>query len=139
VRDLALQRASIAFVLAGEGAKAVDILGTLNARSGRSAERVRIEAEAQLVRGDDASAFATLRGLARATEADASTSEHYWYAWARMVEILSRQNVDGSRSAVVNREIARLRATEGYGEACTECVEKIEAVARLVGPSKLLR
>ncbi len=89
-------------------------------------DETRLSAEARLALGDDAGAFALLKPLA------SGGGELSWYAWARMLEILERQNESGARTETIKREINRLRATDGYG-SCAECAARIEAVATRLG------
>ncbi len=129
--------AAIALILTGEPERALETLLRIAARAGKSVDRLHLQAEARIAVRDDAGAFADLRALAAATEADTRTNDLYWYAWARMIEILDRRNTTGERTPVILREITRLRATDGF-DLCAECAERIERVAsRLNGePSK---
>jgi len=124
--------AAIAFILSGEPERALETILAITERAGKSADRLHLQAEARLAVRDDAGAFADLRTLAGATEANSSTTDLYWYAWARMVEILDRRNTNGDRTPTILREITRLRATDGY-DFCAECAERIEAVATKLG------
>ena len=89
-----------------------------------------LHGEAHLSLGDDISAFARFRAVATAREEDqaARSSRPYWHAWARMLEILERQNADGARTDEIDRTVRRLRALPSWGTHA-DCVEKIEAVA----------
>jgi hypothetical protein len=126
------ERLASALILTGEPAQALEMIESLRDRAGVTAERLRLSAEARIALGDDAGAFADLRRLAQAKSDRVSESAEYWYAWARMLEILQRQNEQGARTRTIRREITRLRATDGYG-LCNECAERIERVARSVG------
>jgi len=83
---------------------------------------------AQRARGQNESAFATLRSLVDDLERAASQRrpptkhrpEAYWLAWAEMLEILAADNRDGRRSDVIRLQINRLELVDpafGGGEA----------------------
>lgn len=89
-----------------------------------------LRAEAHLRGGDELSAFAIYRELATALGTTASwrsTREH-WHAWARMLEILDRQNGDGSRTQAVADSVRRLQALPSWGEH-PDAIRRIEAIA----------
>ncbi|MEM1423276.1 MAG: hypothetical protein AAGH64_04660 [Planctomycetota bacterium] len=90
--------------------------------------------EAHLRAGDDAPAFASFRGVASSLEGtrEGRSERAYWHAWARMLEILERQNGDGSRTGEIDGTVRRLRALSSWGMHA-DCVEKIEGVAGRVG------
>ncbi len=99
----------------------------------RSSRLRLLRGEALLRSGAEAQAFAVFRTLANGLSASAemrATREH-WHAWARMLEILERQNEDGSRSQAITDAVRRLRALPSWGEHA-ECVVRIEAVASRV-------
>lgn len=132
LRDASDERLATALLMSGEALRALETVEALRERSIETADRLRIAAEAKIALGDDAGAFAELRRLAQATSERTGESEYYWYAWARMLEILERQNERGARTEAIRREITRLRATDGFG-LCAECAERIERVAEAVG------
>lgn len=74
-----------------------------------------IDAEAALRLNDDEAAFTILRGLVQRTPVEDRGSRAYWYASMRMLEILSRQNADGSRTQAIAREIRRLKLQPSWG------------------------
>ena len=115
-------------ILGGQGARASRYAQEMIERRRGPLEHRRLLAEAMIAAGDDAGAFGVLRALGSTTP----TSELQWYAWARMLEILARQNEGGARTGTIVREITRLRASAGYGE-CTPCAARIDRVARAVG------
>ena len=112
---------------AGEYRGALDVLGSGGALSPAGAI---VRGEAMLGLGDDAAAFGVFRGVASAAEGDAAlrSERPYWHAWARMLEILERQNTDGVRTDEIARTVRRLRTLASWGTQA-DCVEKIEAVA----------
>jgi len=129
-------RAARALLLAGRGGEAVPILAEIEAAQrsagGASADVLRDLGEAQIAGGDDAGAFATFRSLVAGLESQRAYTREYWHAWARILEILQRQNGDGSRTALIRREIGRLRLLESF-DACPACADRIETVAEKVG------
>jgi len=74
-----------------------------------------IDAEAALRMSDDESAFAILRGLVQRTPVEDRGSRAYWHASMRMLEILARQNSDGTRTQAIAREIRRLKLQPSWG------------------------
>lgn len=67
-------------------------------------------AETLRAAGNDTAAFAVYREIAADTAFADPGGRDFWRAWTRMLEILARQNEDGSRTETIAREIARLRA-----------------------------
>ncbi|GAB4518187.1 MAG: hypothetical protein Tsb0013_22350 [Phycisphaerales bacterium] len=124
-RDAAL------LVAAGEAEAALGVLDGLERETPVSSI---VRAEALLALGDDASAFSALRSVVAALEdaADTRGTRPYWHAWTRMLEILERQNSDGSRTEEIVRTVRRLRALAGWG-AHADCTERIDALAERVG------
>ena len=89
-------------------------------------------AEAMLRLGDDAGAFAALRGVVARTPAEDRSARSYWHASMRMLEILVRQNADGSRREAIAREVRRLRLQPSWGTH-TDLSERIERIGLRVG------
>jgi hypothetical protein len=81
-----------------------------------------LRGEAQLAQGDDAAAFATLSRLAQSLNAQEHASA-YWETWTRVLEILDRQNSDGSRSATIRRRLVMLG--DGAGATCEACAARL--------------
>jgi hypothetical protein len=103
------RRAGIAASLAGMHAEA-DRLLTPARRAGPKDSLVGLAlAEAMIGLRDDAGAFAILREIATAGENARRYDRAYFRAWARMVQILDRQNADGSRTDAITREVFRIR------------------------------
>jgi hypothetical protein len=82
--------------------------------------------------GDDAGAFAALRRVVARTPAEDRSARSYWHASMRMLEILVRQNADGSRSEAIAREVRRLRLQPSWGTH-TDLSERIERIGLRVG------
>ncbi|MBX3353392.1 MAG: hypothetical protein KF684_10720 [Phycisphaeraceae bacterium] len=79
-------------------------------RVGRVPELLAEYAEALRVAGDQPRAFGAYRELSNATRPDdPRTRAFHWLAWGRMLEILSAQNSDGTRSATIRAQGERLR------------------------------
>lgn len=92
-----------------------------------------IGAEAAMRMGDDQSAFGALRELVQRTPVEDRSTRAYWHASMRMLDILARQNDDGSRTPSIAREIRRLKLQPSWG-AHEDICARIDAVAaRLVG------
>lgn len=90
-----------------------------------------IGAEAALRTGDDADAFGMFRTIVGATAPEDRSARAYWHASMRMLEILSRQNADGSRTPAIAREIRRLRLQPSW-RAHPDICERIDAIASVV-------
>ncbi len=110
---LADARAGFEAVLASQPQDAIALLGL---------------GETLLAAGDDAGAFARFRALAEAERDPALPGRGALIAWTRMLEILSRQNTDGSRTAQIQREAARLLASQSISR-CPECAERLRAMS----------
>lgn len=74
-----------------------------------------IGAEAAMRSDDDAKAFGTYRDLVATTPVEDRGTRAYWHASMRMLEILARQNADGSRTPAIAREIRRLKLQPSWG------------------------
>src|SRR5262249_19860430 len=83
--------------------------------------------EARLAAGDDRGAFGAFRDVAAPLEAAQTHSGDYWQAWTRMLEILSRQNADGSRTPTIRPEIEPLRKLD-TAPARAPCLERLRAI-----------
>lgn len=144
------RRLAWTLVVAGESAEAMNLFEALinNDRSGTSssehprtptdsspptprglpsADLLRGLGEAAVGAGKDEDAFAAFKQLAADHEARRDYSRPYWHAWTRMVEILSRQNADGSRTDTIRREAARLELLDSARQQA-DCVARIRAV-----------
>jgi hypothetical protein len=73
-------------------------------------------ARAQIIAGETAAAFATLRDLATALDAPSAggppRSEIFWHAWTLMLEELSSRNLDGARTGTIRAHIKRLESID---------------------------
>lgn len=75
-------------------------------------------ARSQMIAGETAAAFATLRDLATALDAPAAPSpaaprtEVFWHAWTLMLEELSARNADGARTGTIRANIKRLESID---------------------------
>lgn len=90
-----------------------------------------IGAEAALRTGNDAEAFGTFRTIVASTAPEDRSGRAYWHASMRMLEILSRQNADGSRTPAIAREIRRLRLQPSW-RAHPDICQRIDAIASVV-------
>lgn len=105
----------------------VEIAGAMEHPSDRDWVRL-IGADAAIRARDDAGAFAILRDLVATTPVEERTTRAYWHASMRMLEILARQNDDGSRTPAIAREIRRLKLQPSWGTHEDICA-RIDAVA----------
>jgi hypothetical protein len=88
-----------------------------------------LHAEASLRAGNAADAFGVYRNLVATTAPEDRTARPYWHASMRMLEILSSQNADGSRTPAIAREIRRLRLQPSWRTHPDIC-DRIDAIAR---------
>lgn len=95
-------------------------------------ERLVLASEAMLSAGDDAGAFALLREVVEAVPPESRRERTYWHASVRIVEILQRQNQNGSRTPTIMREIQRLRLQPTWG-SFADCTSAIERIASALG------
>ncbi len=92
-----------------------------------------IHADALLKLGKSAEAFAVYRDLVATTAPEDRVTRQYWHASLRMLEVLSAQNADGSRTASIAREIRRLRLQPSW-RAHADICERIDGIAdRVLG------
>lgn len=108
--DMYKKRLAWALVLSGDGDQAATLFGDMMQAGGRQIDLLRGLGEAKLASGDDAGAFTAFREVATLLEAQPHKDRNYWHAWTRMLQILARQNADGSRSDTILRETRRLKA-----------------------------
>ena len=99
----------IALVLAGRNAEAKALLTPVCAADPTDALARLALADALIGLGEDAAAFPMLRTIAAEGEADRRYDRAYFRAWVRMLQVLDRQNGDGSRTEAITREVFRLR------------------------------
>jgi hypothetical protein len=103
------RRAGIAASVAGMHAEARRLLAPIHGADPSDSVAGVALADAMIGLGEDAGAFAILRGIATAGESARRYDRAYFRAWARMVQILDRQNGDGSRTSAIAREVFRIR------------------------------
>lgn len=121
------RRLAWAQLLAGEAASASAIFRSLSESAAPTADLLRATGEAALAMNDDEAAFAAFKRLAADLESRKEHTRDYWHAWTRMIEILSRQNTDSSRTDTIRREAARLEALES-AQRQSDCVARIRAI-----------
>lgn len=126
--DTYKRRLAWALVVSGDGDEAVLIFEDLIARHGRQVDLLRGMGEAKLSLGKDAQAFPVFREIAGSQEEGGKHDRNYWHAWTRMIQILARQNTDGSRTDTIVRETNRLRTLDN---AATngEYLSKIQSIS----------
>jgi hypothetical protein len=96
--------------LAREAAGAIERAMT---RAGRAPELLAELGESLHAAGEDERAFPVYRELSNATRPDdARTRSLHWLAWGRMLQILAKNNADGSRSATIRAQAERLRLVD---------------------------
>lgn len=105
----------IALVLAGRNAEAQALLTPVCAADPTDALARLALADALIGIGDDAAAFPMLRAIAAEGEAQRRHDRAYFRAWVRMLQVLDRQNSDGSRTEAITREVFRLRQLPPVG------------------------
>lgn len=86
--------------------------------------------------GDAERAFSIARDIVEASRVLDAHDELYWRAWTIMLDILERQNSDGSRSDAIRAQLARLRLEDPAlgGELIRRHLEFIQQ--RLPGASR---
>ncbi len=128
-RAAASERCAWGLLWAGKAVDAAPLFERAIGGSGRRIDLVRGLAESKLRTGDDAGAFGLFREITTAAQPGGDHARDYFHAWARMLEILKRQNTDGTRGELISREVNRLRLLEP-ARFCPTCAERIEAAAR---------
>jgi len=108
--DMYKKRLAWALVLSGDGDQAARLFDTMMQSGGRQIDLLRGLGEARIASGNDAAAFTAFREVATLLEAQPHKDRNYWHAWTRMLQILARQNADGSRTETIAREVERLKA-----------------------------
>jgi tetratricopeptide (TPR) repeat protein len=101
-----------ALLAAGRHDHALALADDLLADLGRREDLLLIRADALRCLGRDSEAFPLYREVVQPLEARGAHTPAFWQAWAGMLEILARQNTDGSRTETIRREITRLRALD---------------------------
>lgn len=124
------RRLAWSLVLAGDGDGAARIFTAL-VEAAPTRDLLRGLGEAKLRGGREADAFAAFKRLAEDPDGAREQSRESWHAWTRMVEILARQNTDGSRSADIRRELARLRALPSAAQHA-DCIGRLARVERIL-------
>ncbi len=125
-RAQARERCAWGTLIAGDAGAAAARFRACIETSGRRVDLLRGLGESLIASGDDAGAFACFRDIAAAAAPTGETARDHFHAWARMLEVLVRQNADGSKSATIAREARRLMLLKP-GESCPECARRIEA------------
>ncbi len=121
------RRLAWAQLLAGDASSAAAIFRSLSENAAPTADLLRATGEAALAMNDDEAAFAAFKRLAADLESRKEHTRDYWHSWTRMIEILARQNSDGSRTDTIRRETARLEALESSRRQA-DCVARIRAI-----------
>ncbi|HVZ94749.1 MAG TPA: hypothetical protein VG797_09585 [Phycisphaerales bacterium] len=121
------RRLAWALVLTGDADNAAKMFHKLIDDSAPTPDLLRGLAEADLRAGRDEPAFAGLKRLAADLEAKRDFSRDYWHAWTRMIEILNRQNADGSRTPIIRREIARLEMLP-TAKHQADCIQRFQRI-----------
>ncbi|MFM9957114.1 MAG: hypothetical protein ACKVZJ_03495 [Phycisphaerales bacterium] len=124
-----IERCAWGLLTAGDAKDAAALFERATQGAGKRVDLLVARGEAMIAAGDDASAFSVFRDVAAAAPPRGEYAGAYFHAWARMLEILSRQNADGSKTETIRREARRLMLLEP-GKACPECAAKIEAAAK---------
>jgi hypothetical protein len=124
----ARERCAWGLLLSSDASAASAMFKRCIAASGKRVDLMRGLGESLVAAGDDAAAFGAFRDVSTATAAVGENARDHFHAWARMLEILSRQNTDGSKSALIARESRRLMLLNPATN-CAECAERIKAVA----------
>lgn len=132
--DTYRRRLAWGLIVSGDGRQAARVFEELIATHGRQVDLLRGLGEARLAYRDDPGAFPVFREIAGALENDGRRDRNYWHSWTRMIQILGRQNGDGSRTATILREARRLMALESspngaMRSANAEYVRRIATVA----------
>ncbi len=132
--DTYRRRLAWGLIVSGDGHQAARVFEELIATHGRQVDLLRGLGEARLAYRDDAGAFPVFREIAGALENDGRRDRNYWHSWTRMIQILGRQNGDGSRTATILREARRLLAMESSPNGAmrsvnAEYVRRIATVA----------
>jgi len=132
--DTYRRRLAWGLIVSGDGHQAARIFEELIATHGRQVDLLRGLGEARLAYRDDPGAFPVFREIAGALENDGRRDRNYWHSWTRMIQILGRQNGDGSRTATILREARRLMALESSPSGAmrsvnAEYVRRIATVA----------
>lgn len=129
--DMYKKRLAWALVLSGDGDQAATLFDSMMQSGGRQIDLLRGLGEAKLASGDDAGAFTAFREVATLLEAQPHKDRNYWHAWTRMLQILARQNADGSRSDTIMREARRLKAL-GDDATARSYLQRIDQLATAV-------
>lgn len=128
-RPAARERCAWGLLLSGDAKSAAEQFRSCIAASGKRIDLLRGLGESLIQSSDDTGAFAAFRDISAAASASGETARDHFQAWARMLEILQRQNADGSKSAMIARESRRLMQLNPAA-ACEECAQIIEAAGR---------
>jgi hypothetical protein len=112
-------------LLAGRAQEASGVFESLTSRGAPTPDQLRGLGEARLALGDASGAFAAFRTIISASDDEESPA--VWRSWTRMIEILGAQNTDGSRSAEILRQIARLRGLPSALDY-PDCLDRLRVV-----------
>jgi hypothetical protein len=121
----ARERCAWGLLLFGDAKAAAAMFGRCIAASGKRVDLMRGLGESHIAAGDDAAAFGVFRDISSATAPEGENARDHFHAWARMLEVLARQNADGSKSALIARESRRLMLLNPAA-TCPECAERIK-------------
>ncbi len=102
------RRAGIASSVAGSWADAAGFLEPVWQANPSDVAVALALADARKGQGDAEGAFALLYDIATAKESARQLDRAYFRAWVRMLELLQAQNIDGSRTGQIQRELERL-------------------------------
>lgn len=130
-RAAATERCAWGLLLAGRGKQAAELFSKAMTPGTRTVSLLRGLGESCLASGDDARAFAAFRDISSGLRPEGDGARDYFHSWVRMLEVLSRQNADGSKRETIAREVRRLRLLSPAG-ACPECAARLDAVAQSV-------